>query len=714
MSKVLLYQQKMPRGNCRIAILLATWCAAAPAALPEIVKPAQPGKYIAANGRRAALLGHEDGRLEAWVFPIKILRDFRLWVFVDQALDPVPLSELAETASVGAAGVTLTHIHPAFTVRQTWVASPTEPVAAVLLEIDTSRPLRFRATFTPEMQPMWPASFGGTSTSWDGSSGVLTFTEGLRRFRPVLGSPAFRRISEQVGHQLPERTIAIEFDMERSGRVPVLFALSRKHYDEWVSRAWEIADEAEKHFSGFLDRTAQLRWEPFTEAYDWSRLAIERGWACNEGVGCGLVAGWAPSGASQRPGFGWYFGGDAMMSAWAMLDYGDFEGARAALDFLLERQREDGKIMHEWTQSAALLDWNRYPYGYYHADTTPLFLHTAWLYLRQTGDRQWLHKNRDRLERCWRYCLSMADEDGLLSNRKGGAAAVETGALSGRVARDIYLQGVWLAGIRGWAGIAQWLGAAEAAREAEARLRQARDSIRRWFVPDKGFFAFAELVDGTRYEANSAWQGMLLAEGGLDEELARRAAAALASPRLLTPWGARLFATDSPFYNPVSYNDGSVWPFVTAQALLAMFRHGQSAAAFATLDGLRQALGLTGAGFLAEYFSGDRLAPGPRAVPHQLFSSMALIHPVLAGALGLEPDAMEGRLRIIPRLPCGGRPASLRGYRVGDARLDAEFHPGAPTRVSVKVLSGHVQVEVTPAPCFDPLAPVKLRPGMRP
>jgi len=93
---------------------------------------------------------------------------------------------------------------------------------------------------------------------------------------------------------------------------------------------------------------------------------------------------------------------------------------------------------------------------------------------------------------------------------------------------------------------------------------------------------------------------------------------------------------------------------------------------------------------------------------------MALIHPVLAGALGLEPDAMEGRLRIIPRLPCGGRPASLRGYRVGDARLDAEFHPGAPTRVSVKVLSGHVQVEVTPAPCFDPLAPVKLRPGMRP
>jgi glycogen debranching enzyme len=704
----------MPDVRWTAILPAAACCAAALAAPPEIVKPAQPGKYIAANGRRAALLGYEDGRLEAWVFPVKILRDFRLWVFVDQALDPVPLSELAETASVRPAGITLTHVHPAFTVKQTWAASPAEPVAAVLLEIDTSRPLRFRATFTPEMQPMWPASFGGVSTSWDAASGVLAFSEGLRRFRPVLGSPAFRRISEQVGHQLPERTVAIEFDVEQSGRVPVLFALSRKHYDDWVDRAWQLAEDADKHYRAFLGRTAQLRWEPFTEACDWSRAAIERGWACNEGAGCGLVAGWAPSGASQRPGFGWYFGGDAMMSVWAMLDYGDFEGARAALDFLLERQREDGKIMHEWTQSAALLDWNRYPYGYYHADTTPLFLHTAWLYLRQTGDRQWLHKNRERLERCWRYCLSIADEDGLLSNRKGGAAAVETGALSGKVARDIYLQGVWLAGIRGRAGIAQWLGDGEAAREAQAKLRLAQESIRRWFLPQKGFFAFAELADGARYEANSAWQGMLLAEGGIEAGLARRAAEALASPRLLTPWGARLFATDSPFYNPVSYNDGSVWPFVTAQALLAMFRHGQPAAAFATLDGLRQAVGLAGAGFLAEYFSGDRLAPGPRAVPHQLFSSMALIHPVFAGALGLEPDAMEGRLRITPRLPCGSPPAALRGYRVGDAQLDADFYPGAPTRVSVKVRSGDLRVEVTPAPCFDPLPAVRLHPGMRP
>ena len=693
-------------------LLFLAFCASA--AGPVIEKPAQPGKYIAANGRRAALLGFEDGRLEAWVFPVKLVRDFRLSVYVDQALDPLPLSELAETVLVQPHAAAIVHVHPAFTLHQTWAASPERPVAVVLLEIDTSRPLRFRAAFTPEMQPMWPASFGGTSTSWDAKSGVLTFTEGQRRFRPVLGSPAFRRISEQIGHQLPDRTISIEFDVESSGTVPVLFAASRKDYDEAVQAPQLILQEAERHFHSFLGRTAQLDWPPFTEAYDWSRAAIERGWACNEGVGCGLVAGWAPSGASQRPGFGWYFGGDAMMSAWAMLDYGDFEGAKAALDFLLDRQRADGKIMHEWTQSAALLDWPSYPYGFYHADTTPLFLYTAELYLRQTGDRQWLEQKWPQLERAFRFTLSMRDPDGLLSNLKGGAAAVETGALSGKVARDIYLQGVWLVGLRGWSRIARWKSAEAEAREAESLLETARQAIEKWFVPEKNVFAFAELRDGSRYEANSAWQGMLLAEGGISQSLARRAAASLSSPALMTPWGARLFATDSPFYNPLGYNDGSVWPFVTSQVVVALFRHGQPAAALAALDGMRQASGLPGAGFLAEYFSGDRLAPAPRAVPHQLFSSVALIHPLFSGLLGLEPDAMNRRLAIAPRLPCGSPPVLLRGYRVGDAVVDAEFRPARPNRVEVRVRSGNLEVHTQPGSCFEPSPARRLSPGMRP
>lgn len=692
--------------------LLFLFAAILPAQVIE--KPAQPNKFLEAVGRRAALLGHEDGTFEAWTYPIKVLRNFQLSAYIDNALEPTPLAGLAETVQVHPGHVTITHVTAAFAVRQTWAASPDKAALVVLLDIDTSKPLKFRASFIPEMKPMWPASFGGQSTGWNQKDGILTFTEGLGRFRPVLGSPRFSRISEQIGHQMPDRTVMIEFEVEKSGQVPIVIAGSRAAYDEAMRDPAALVPAADAYYRAFLGRTTSIQAEGFTAAYDWARLAIEKGWACNDGVGCGLVAGWAPSGLSERPGFGWYFGGDTMMSAWAMQDYGDFVGARAALEFLLDHQRSDGKVMHEWTQSSALLDWPKYPYGYYHADTTPLFLFSAARYARQAGDLEFVHKHWARFEQSYRFCLTMLDDDGLLSNLKGGAAAVETGALSGKVARDIYLQGAWMAGLSGFADLAAWQGQTALAAEARTRLAKAREAIKSWFVPEKGIFAFAQLKDGSRYEANSGWQGLLLARGGIDPTLAAKATASLALPTLATPWGTRMFATDSPFYNPVGYNDGSVWPFVTAQAANAMFRHGQAAAGYRYVYGMAQATGLSGAGFISEYFSGDRFAEGPRAVPHQLFSSFALVNPLITAMLGLTSDGFAGEVHVAPRLPCSLGPVRFQHYRVGQSVLSGEIRPAKPgAQIDIQVEGPPVRIVKDASPCFD-LAPLQpLTPGQR-
>ena len=130
-------------------------------------KPMQPSHFAESVGRRAALLGHEDGTFEAWIYPVKVLRDFRLSVYFDGALEPVPLADLAERIAAGPGKVTITHSHAAFTIRQTWVAAYDQPAAIVMLEIETARPLRLRASFVPEMRPMWPASFGGQSSDYD-------------------------------------------------------------------------------------------------------------------------------------------------------------------------------------------------------------------------------------------------------------------------------------------------------------------------------------------------------------------------------------------------------------------------------------------------------------------------------------------------------------------------------------------------------------------
>src|SRR5882724_10629237 len=131
-------------------LLAVAWIAPPPDR--TIHKPVQARHFLESVGQRGAILGTEDGTFEAWLNPIKVLRDFRLSVYFDGALEPVELSELAEHAAVSPGRVTSTHSHAAFTIRQTWVAAVDQPVLLVLLEIDTNRPLRLRASFIPELK----------------------------------------------------------------------------------------------------------------------------------------------------------------------------------------------------------------------------------------------------------------------------------------------------------------------------------------------------------------------------------------------------------------------------------------------------------------------------------------------------------------------------------------------------------------------------------
>lgn len=645
--------------------------------------------------------GTEDGTFEAWLNPIKVARDFRLSAYFDGALEPVDLAEMAETVTVSPGRVTITHSHAAFTVKQTWIAAVDEAALMVLLEIDTNRPLRLRASFVPEMKPMWPASFGGQSSYFDEKEKAFILGEGLRQYSMVIGSPLFSTHSEQVGHQLPGRRILAEMEMTpeiaRRHTIPIVFASSREAYRRALANVAGMVAQSDAYYRSFEARTLRVRTPDATlnDAAQWAKYAIEKGWACNEGVGCGLIAGYARSGESERPGFAWYFGGDALMNLWSVVDYGDFERARPALEFLRDHQRADGKLEHELTQSAALLDWGKYSYGYYHADTTPLYLVSAWRYVARSGDLQFLRASWTSIEKAYQYCVTALDDNGLLSNRKAGAGAVETGALSGLVANDIYLQGVWLAALSAYTRLADAAG--HAPTDAPARADRARAALNQWWIESKGTFAFARLTDGTLYAAQSAWQGLALAFGGLDPAKAAKAAAHLSRPELTTDWGARLFATDSPNYDPLSYNDGSVWPFVTGFAVLAEYGNHQAAGGLRHLHGTAAMTGLTAAGFIPEYLSGERAQALPHAVPHQLFSSSAVVNPLVSGMLGLEGDAIHRTLAIRPHLPQTWS-VEFANYRVGRTIVSGAIRRSkGEARVSLTISGGSLDVTISPA-----------------
>ncbi len=650
-----------------------------PPAEPFLRKPVQRTRFAEAVGRRGALLGREDGTFEAWINPVKILRDFRLTVYMDGALEGIPLADLAESIVATPGRTTITHSHATFTIRQTWFAPIDRQSLVVLLDVDTSRPLRLRATFVPELRPMWPASFGGLNFAWSPNDHAIVLNEGTRRHAALIGSPLFMKAN--VEPAMLEMEVTPE--MAQSRLVPIVIAGSsagddaaRKVYRDTIASIQEMIGESDAYYRDFQAKTMRIQTpEPLlNQAFEWAKFAIEKGWTCSDKVGCGLVSGYGPSGTGDRPGRDWYFGADALLNSWSIVDYGDLDRARAVLEFLRDRQRPDGKILDQLTQSAGLVDWNLYPYGFVHAEATPLYLFSAARYVVRSGDMDFLRASWPSLEKAYRFCISTADTDGLLLNRTAGPAAVEPAALGGRVTKDIYLEGAWLAALDGYAILGGLTNHKEAVDDARKRLEQARKSLDGWFREDRGYFPFATLQGGTTYNALSSWQALALVYGGIDARKAERATASFSGAQLTTPWGTRLFAPDSPDRDPAARLDTSVWPLTTAFVSLAEFRNHRARAGLEHLFSIASLTGFAGAGFVPEDLSGERAQTMPQAAPHQLFSSSAVIHPIVRGLLGLGGDAFEGTFSFVPHIPVHWPSVKFEMYRIGQSWVSGEVN----------------------------------------
>ncbi len=108
-----------------------------------IIPPCAAVEFVSATGTRAALFGNEAGRLEAWVYRLKILRDFHLRFHL-RSLD-IPSESLARTITVRPESTSILYAGDTFAVRETLFVPVHEQGAIIKFEIDAGRAGRDRS-----------------------------------------------------------------------------------------------------------------------------------------------------------------------------------------------------------------------------------------------------------------------------------------------------------------------------------------------------------------------------------------------------------------------------------------------------------------------------------------------------------------------------------------------------------------------------------------
>ena len=236
----------------------------------------------------------------------------------------------------------------------------------------------------------------------------------------------------------------------------------------------------------------------------------------------------------------------------------------------------------------------------------------------------------------------------------------------------------------------------------ETGARELRDRFgREYWMEAESCYCLALERGGRQVASVTSNAAQVLWTGIARPDHAVRVAERVMRPDMFSGWGVRTLSAEHPAFDPLAYQQGSVWPFDNALIVSGFRRTGQDAAALqvtaATLDA---ACGFRG-GRLPEFMAGTQREPGdnpthtPRADPMQAWSAAAVPF-MVTELLGLHGDGFARRLCVRrPLLPDGVDELVLHDLRVanGTASLRFDRRDGAVV-AEVIATSGGVHVVI--------------------
>ena len=269
-----------------------------------------------------------------------------------------------------------------------------------------------------------------------------------------------------------------------------------------------------------------------------------------------------------------------------------------------------------------------------------------------------------------------------MENPAAGVGAIEVGDLGNRLHTDIYLAGVWVSALDGLIQLARARADSALVRELEPLYTRAHQALeQRFWMEREGRYAFGLLEEGQgRIGLNDAltvWPATAIAFGQLDADRARRMMTQVAGANVTTDWGTRTLDRTHRLYEPLHYNNGAVWPFVTGFAAWAHYEVHRAWAGFDLVRDIARTGDDFALGVQPELMSGAFYELIDTAMPDQFFSTSMLVSPTLRGLVGFDADASQCRVTLAPQLPADWDHVLARRLESGCGKIDADIRRDA-------------------------------------
>jgi glycogen debranching enzyme len=419
--------------------------------------------------------------------------------------------------------------------------------------------------------------------------------------------------------------------------------------------------------------------------------------------------------AAGMPWFVGLFGRDSLLPTIQCLAFNPDLGARTtrALAPWQGRRNDDktreepGKILHELRvgELPHLHEVSQTP-SYATVDATLLFLIAIARHVNWTGDMALFHELRLNIDAALAWLdRKLADGEGYVTYdglAEGGQPVNQSWRDSGTgVLRQdgsypvpplalVEVQGYAFQAMILVAGLLRRAGESTRAERLEAAATELQQRfLDKFWMKSEGCYCLALEHGGDQVASVTSNAAQVLWTGIASPDHAAGIAQRIMQPDIFSGWGVRTLSAAHAAFDPLAYQQGSVWPFDNALIVSGLRRYGQNSAALrvtaATLDaasGFRH-------GRLPEFIAGTQRQPGdgpthtPRADPLQAWSAAAVPF-MVTELLGLDADGFAGRLYLRqPLLPDGvdglvlhdvraaAGSASLRFTRRGEA-VDTE------------------------------------------